>query len=193
MKKILKSDNWYLKCGIFITGFILIVILIGQFWTPYDSGYMDGAARLEGPSFAHIFGTDNFGRDILSRVIEGTGTTFLVSFCINLIGLLAGTMIMARQRTEPITEIAGAKVKARRDYQDGTETDLATGKVTPIDLSGSNVLRYDLDDGTHLIVRPSGTEPKIKVYILAQGKDHPDCQEKMDRYAAWAETLKTRK
>ncbi|MBR0417382.1 MAG: ABC transporter permease [Firmicutes bacterium] len=95
MKKILKSDNWYLKCGIFITGFILIVILIGQFWTPYDSGYMDGAARLEGPSFAHIFGTDNFGRDILSRVIEGTGTTFLVSFCINLIGLLAGTMIGA--------------------------------------------------------------------------------------------------
>ena len=101
--------------------------------------------------------------------------------------------IMDRQRTEPITEIAGAGVTARRDYQDGTETDLATGKVSPMDLSGSNVLRYDLDDGTHLIVRPSGTEPKIKVYILATGKDHPDCQEKMDRYAAWAETLKARK
>ena len=101
--------------------------------------------------------------------------------------------IMDRQRTEPITEIAGAVVTARRDYQDGTETDLATGKVSPMDLSGSNVLRYDLDDGTHLIVRPSGTEPKIKVYILATGKDHPDCQEKMDRYAAWAETLKNRK
>ena len=95
MKKLLKSDNWYLKCGIYITGFILIVIIVGQFWTPYDPGYMDSSARLDGPSFAHLFGTDNFGRDILSRVIEGMGTTFVVSFCINLIGLVAGTVIGA--------------------------------------------------------------------------------------------------
>ena len=101
--------------------------------------------------------------------------------------------IMDRQRTEPITEIAGTKVEARRDYSDGTETDLATGKVSKIDLSGSNVLRYALADGTKLVVRPSGTEPKIKVYVLATGSDKADCQEKMDRYAAWAETLKTRK
>ena len=101
--------------------------------------------------------------------------------------------IMDRQRTEPITEIAGTAVTARRDYQDGTETDLATGKTQPMELSGSNVLRYILADGTHLVVRPSGTEPKIKVYVLAVGEDRADCQEKVDRYSAWAETLKTRK
>ena len=101
--------------------------------------------------------------------------------------------IMNRLRTDPLSEIAGTPVKARRDYQDGTETDLATGAVSPIELSGSNVLRYALADGTNLVVRPSGTEPKIKVYVLATGSDGPDCREKADRYAAWAETLKTRK
>ncbi len=40
-----------------------------------------------------------------------------------------------------------------------------------MELSGSNVLRYEMADGTSLIVRPSGTEPKVKVYILANGAD----------------------
>ena len=40
-----------------------------------------------------------------------------------------------------------------------------------MELSGSNVLRYELADGTVILVRPSGTEPKIKVYILTQGAD----------------------
>ena len=59
-----------------------------------------------------------------------------------------------------------------------------------MELSGSNVLRYELADGTSVIVRPSGTEPKVKVYILAQGQDTADCQEKVERYAQWAESLK---
>ena len=101
--------------------------------------------------------------------------------------------IMARLRTEPLSDVAGTAVKARRDYQDGTETDVATGKVSPIELSGSNVLRYALDDGTNLVIRPSGTEPKIKVYVLATGSDGPDSWEKAERYAAWSETLKTYK
>ena len=42
---------------------------------------------------------------------------------------------------------------------------------------------------TTLVVRPSGTEPKIKVYVLAKGKDSTDSQEKVAKYAAWAETL----
>ena len=43
-----------------------------------------------------------------------------------------------------------------------------------MELSGSNVLRYELADGTSFIIRPSGTEPKIKVYILASGADQED-------------------
>ena len=45
-------------------------------------------------------------------------------------------------------------------------------------------------DGTSLIVRPSGTEPKVKVYILANGVTKAECDEKVAKYAAWAETLK---
>ena len=43
-----------------------------------------------------------------------------------------------------------------------------------MELSGSNVLRYEMADGTSLIVRPSGTEPKVKVYILASDANHGD-------------------
>ena len=95
MKKIFKSDNWYLKCGLIITAFLLAVIIIGIFWTPYDPGYMDGSARLAPPSLAHLFGTDNFGRDILSRVMNGMGTSFFIAFCINMIGLVVGTFMGA--------------------------------------------------------------------------------------------------
>ena len=59
-----------------------------------------------------------------------------------------------------------------------------------VELSGSNVLRYELADGTSVIVRPSGTEPKVKVYILAQGASQTDCADKVARCSAWAESLK---
>ena len=68
--------------------------------------------------------------------------------------------------------------------------DAATGEKTAMELSGSNVLRYELADGTSVIVRPSGTEPKVKVYILAQGESRADCDDKVARYSAWAESLK---
>ena len=66
----------------------------------------------------------------------------------------------------------------------------ATGVEEKMDLSGSNVLRYELADGTSFIIRPSGTEPKVKVYILARGESQADCGDKIARYAAWAEELK---
>ena len=59
-----------------------------------------------------------------------------------------------------------------------------------MELTGSNVLRYEMSDGTSLIVRPSGTEPKVKVYILANGANKEDCDAKVAKYAAWAESLK---
>ncbi len=107
-------------------------------------------------------------------------------------GMAHRQALMARLRSEPLTEIAGVAVTMRRDHRDGTEVDVATGAVRRTELVGSDVLRYRLADGTDLVVRPSGTEPKIKVYVLAKGPDGADCQEKMDRYAAWAQTLTER-
>ena len=52
------------------------------------------------------------------------------------------------------------------------------------------MLKYRLADGTDIVVRPSGTEPKVKVYILAKGTDPADRDQRVARYAAWAETLK---
>ena len=98
--------------------------------------------------------------------------------------------LMAKLRAEPLTEVAGTPVAVRRDYQDGSQVEVSTGAVTTMELVGSNVLQYRLADGTDLFVRPSGTEPKIKVYVLAVGADQADCQEKVAAYTAWAEALK---
>ena len=98
--------------------------------------------------------------------------------------------LMAGLRANPLQEIAGTKVTVRRDYQDGTQVDAATGETTQMELSGSNVLRYLLADGTDLVIRPSGTEPKIKVYVLATGPDAAACRAKTEKYAAWTDELK---
>lgn len=105
-------------------------------------------------------------------------------------GMALMANLMAKLRQTPPAEIAGTTVLHQKDYQDGTERDTASGAVSPMALVGSNVLAYDLADETTLVVRPSGTEPKIKVYVLAKGKDSTDSQEKVAKYAAWAETLK---
>ena len=104
-------------------------------------------------------------------------------------GMALMANLMAKLRQAPPAEIAGTTVLRQKDYQDGTERDTTSGAVSPMALVGSNVLAYDLADETTLVVRPSGTEPKIKVYVLAKGKDSTDSQEKVAKYAAWAETL----
>ncbi len=104
-------------------------------------------------------------------------------------GLRKMDALMARLREQPPAAIAGVQVRRRKDYKDGSVVD-ADGTKHTMELSGSNVLRYELSDGTSLIVRPSGTEPKVKVYILANGADQAACAAKVEQYAAWAESLK---
>ncbi|MCF2661932.1 phospho-sugar mutase [Pseudoflavonifractor phocaeensis] len=105
-------------------------------------------------------------------------------------GLKKMAQLMADLREKPPVEIAGVAVKEQKDYKDGSVVDVATGARTTMELSGSNVLRYEMADGTSLIVRPSGTEPKVKVYILTNGETKEACDEKVAKYAAWSETLK---
>ena len=104
-------------------------------------------------------------------------------------GLEKMAALMKRLRQTPPTEIAGVTVAVRKDYADGNAVDCATGAVTPMELHGSNVLRYELADGTTILVRPSGTEPKIKVYILTQGRDAAERDANIAKYSAWVETL----
>ena len=88
--------------------------------------------------------------------------------------------LMASLRENPPAAIAGEAVCVVRDYQLGTITTLADGRVEPTGLPASNVLYY-VTDHTVLVVRPSGTEPKVKVYFMAKGMS---CREVEDRLAA---------
>ena len=105
-------------------------------------------------------------------------------------GLKKMADLMAGLRTQPPVEIAGVAVREQKDYQDGSVVRVSDGVRSAMELSGSNVLRYEMADGTSLIVRPSGTEPKVKVYILANDASREACDAKVAKYAVWAESLK---
>ena len=131
--------------------------------------------------------------DALDALYEKYG--FFGELTMNLVmpgldGLEKMRAIMAKLRAEPPKEIGGAAVLGMRDYQSGTVSVAELGVVGKTPIVGSNVLYFELADGTAFIVRPSGTEPKIKVYILAQGESRADCDGRIARYKAFAETLK---
>jgi peptide/nickel transport system permease protein len=81
--------------GTVIICLILLFLLIGILHTPFDPNEMNGAIKNMAPSLAHPFGTDNFGRDILSRVMVGASTTFLVAILTVAIGAAIGTAVGA--------------------------------------------------------------------------------------------------
>ena len=97
--------------------------------------------------------------------------------------------LMKTLRETPPREIAGVPVAVYKDYADGTARDAASGEVSKIALAGSNVLRFELADGTHIVVRPSGTEPKIKVYVLTKGADARERDANLEKYSVWVKTL----
>ena len=84
-------------------------------------------------------------------------------------GLTRIREIMANLRAEPPKEIGGMQVTAVRDYLKGTRT--AAGVSEPTGLPASDVLYYELEDGCWVCIRPSGTEPKIKLYINSNAPD----------------------
>ena len=105
-------------------------------------------------------------------------------------GLKDMANLMKSLRENPPAEISGVRVAVRKDYADGSVIDCATGEKTTMELSGSNVLRFEMADGTSVIVRPSGTEPKIKVYILTRGADADACEANLETYGQWVASLK---
>ena len=104
-------------------------------------------------------------------------------------GLEKMAALMKNLRAQPPVQIAGVDVAVRKDYTDGSVVDCRTGEKSTMELSGSNVLRYELADGTTILVRPSGTEQKIKVYILTQGRDAAGRDANLAKYGEWVKTL----
>ncbi len=88
--------------------------------------------------------------------------------------------IMSGLRSDSPMEIAGMDVTLFKDILESTCTDYKNGKMTGIALPKSNVLVFGLSDGSSIIVRPSGTEPKIKIYINAVGTSKADAESKCE-------------
>lgn len=84
--------------------------------------------------------------------------------------------IMADLRSNGPKEIGGLKVVSVADYVASEQTDCATGAKTPITLPKSDVLAFELEEGASVIIRPSGTEPKIKAYYTAIGDTRADAE-----------------
>ncbi len=86
-------------------------------------------------------------------------------------GMIKMQEIMDSLRTNPPKTIGGLTVTNLADYEKSTSTNLENGAVTELTLPKSNVLSFTLTDGASVIIRPSGTEPKIKAYYTTTGTD----------------------
>ncbi|MBE6912055.1 MAG: phospho-sugar mutase [Ruminococcaceae bacterium] len=92
--------------------------------------------------------------------------------------------LMGDLRTNPPETIADVKVSRVRDYLTGKAND-----GSELHLSGSDVLYFEMEDDTRFIIRPSGTEPKIKVYVLVKGNTVEAAEATAEKYAKAAEDI----
>lgn len=92
-------------------------------------------------------------------------------------------------RGNPPVKIGDYSVLFARDYQAETVKDMKTGEITKTGLPKSNVLYYELEGDSWVCVRPSGTEPKIKLYFGVKGKSMDDAKEISDLIGEALETL----
>ena len=94
MKK-LHNKSPYFWIGLFMSSVAVVWAVLGFFWTPCSTTAMSAAERFQAPSWGHLFGTDNFGRDIFSRVMKGASTTVLVGLLVVLFSGGFGVLIGA--------------------------------------------------------------------------------------------------
>ncbi len=94
--------------------------------------------------------------------------------CEGATGMAKMAELMKMLRTNPPKAIGGLKVKAIADYASSEETDTQTGAKTVLTLPKSDVLVFKLESGASVIIRPSGTEPKIKAYYTTIASSHEE-------------------
>ena len=92
-------------------------------------------------------------------------------------------------RNNPPRKLGNNTVIEFRDYDKNTVLDIATGKVTETGLPKSNVLYFNMDDDAWICVRPSGTEPKIKVYALVSADSDEKAAELAEKLAEAGKAL----
>lgn len=85
--------------------------------------------------------------------------------------------IMNSLRNNSLSEVAGLKVVKFDDYKTSISKDIISGTESSIDLPKSNVLSFSLEGGSKVIVRPSGTEPKIKLYLTSKMPTHDEAEQ----------------
>lgn len=120
--------------------------------------------------------------DALNEIYEKFGV------CLNLVkspkldvGMAQMKEIIKKLRQSRPDEICGRAVTEVSDYENSLRTVLSTGETSEIDLPKSDVLSYTLEDGCRVIVRPSGTEPKIKIYITSFGQDKEKTKAELEK------------
>ena len=97
--------------------------------------------------------------------------------------------IMKKLRNNDKSEVAGDKVSSFRDYKSSLVREMSTGKVSSTNLPVSDVLYYELENGCSVVVRPSGTEPKIKLYVLTSSDSKEKCNDLITKYVDYFSTL----
>ena len=150
------------------------------------------ASMLIAEMAAWYFGQNMTLMDALQALYEKYG--FFMERTVNLVmkgadGPERMAALMADMRSSTPVQIAGVHVLRMRDYQSGSVSVPGLGMVGRTEIEGSNVLYFELEDGTSFIIRPSGTEPKVKVYILARGRDGESCRAMVDACEAYARSL----
>ena len=82
----------FYTAGIILLGIVIVMFIISLFWTPYSPDATDAASKFMAPCIEHPFGTDNFGRDVLSRVMSASKYTIFISVAGVAIALILGTV-----------------------------------------------------------------------------------------------------
>ena len=117
-----------------------------------------------------IIELDSLKKDLISIELKGKEGQEKISKCLDLL------------RETALTEVDGVKVATRLDYKLSKEENLESNTEFVINLPKSNVLKYILADGSSFVVRPSGTEPKMKVYSAVKGESLTNAEEKLKRF-----------
>ena len=92
-------------------------------------------------------------------------------------------------KTLTVEEFAGVKVLAIRDYSAAKRTDVLTGVITELDIPKCNCVYYELEGGSFICVRPSGTEPKLKIYYSLKAENEDKANAKLAEMQASVNAL----